>query len=92
MSRQKIAFQAKRRFREEDHYIYGGISWTAYIQQIRYPANGYHRPKGVIMGAYILGEDGFDRDFALDFAMMSHSQRLEHALASGERRAASGRP
>ena len=55
------------------------------IQQIWYPANGYHRPKGVIMGAYILGEDGFDRDFALDLAKMAHSQRLEHALASGER-------
>ena len=83
----KIAFQAKRRFWEEDHYIYGGISWTAYndIQQIWYPANGYHRPKGVIMGAYIFGEDEFDRDFALDFAKMPHSQRLEHALASGER-------
>ena len=83
----KIAFQARRRFWEEDHYIYGGISWTTYndIQQIWYPANGYHRPKGIIMGAYIFGEDGFDRDFALDFAKMSHSQRLEHALASGER-------
>ena len=83
----KIAFQAKRRFWEEDHYIYGGISRTSYhdIQQIWYPANGYHRPKGVIMGAYIFGEDGFDRDFALDFARMPFSQRLEHALASGER-------
>ena len=83
----KIAFQARRRFWEEDHYIYGGISWTTHndIQQIWYPANGYHRAKGVIIGAYIFGEDEFDRDFALSFARMSHSQRLEHALSSGER-------
>ncbi len=83
----KIAFQAKRRFWEEDHYIYGGISWTTHndIQQIWYPANGYHRAKGVILGAYVFGEDEFDRDFALRFAKMSHSQRLEHALTSGER-------
>ena len=83
----KIAFQAKRRFWEEDHDIYGGISWTAYndIQQIWYPANGYHKAKGIIMGAYIFGEDEFDRDFALEFAKMPHSQRLEHALDSGDR-------
>ena len=37
------------------------------------------------MGAYIFGEDEFDRDFALVFATMPYSQRLEHALASGER-------
>ena len=83
----KIAFQARRRFWEEDHYIYGGISWTTHndIQQIWYPANGYHRAKGVIIGAYIFGEDEFDRDFALSFARMTHSERLEHALSSGER-------
>ena len=83
----KIAFQARRRFWEEDHFIYGGISWTNHndIQQIWYPANGYHRAKGIVMGAYIFGEDGFDRDFALEFAKKSHAQRLEHALDSGER-------
>ena len=83
----KVAFQAKRRFWEEDDHIYGGISWTAYndIQQIWYPANGYHKAKGIIMGAYIFGEDGFDRDFALEFAKMPHLERLEHALSSGER-------
>ena len=37
------------------------------------------------MTVYIFGEDEFDRDFALDFATMPHSRRLEHALASGER-------
>ena len=37
------------------------------------------------MGAYIFGEDDFDRDFALEFASRSYSQRLEHALDSGER-------
>ena len=50
----KIGFQTRRRFWEDDHAIYGGISWTDQdITQIWYPANGYHREKGVVMGAYI---------------------------------------
>ena len=50
----KIAFQARRRFWEEDHAIYGGITWTDQdITQIWYPPYGYHRDRGVVMGAYI---------------------------------------
>ncbi len=48
----KVAFQAKRRFWEEDVAIYGGLFWTDNdITQIWYPCNGYHRPKGVSVGA-----------------------------------------
>ena len=50
----KIAFQADRRFWEEDQQIYGGISWTDRdITQIWYPSAGFHREKGVLLGAYI---------------------------------------
>ena len=77
----KIAFQAHRRFWEEDHAIYGGISWTDQdITQIWYPANGYHRARGVILGAYI-----WDHEPCMRFAGMSPAERLRAATAEGER-------
>jgi monoamine oxidase len=83
----KIAFQGKYRFWEEDDHIYGGISWTrpGDVMQIWYPSNGYHRRKGIIMGAYILGVSGIDRDASLRFADMSYSSRLDAAIQAGER-------
>ena len=79
----KIAFQARRRFWEEDHAIYGGISWTDQdITQIWYPAYGYHRDKGIIIGAYIWDERPGQ---GLHFARMTPSERLRAAIAEGER-------
>ena len=82
----KIAFQAPHRFWEDDDQIYGGISWTSFdeVTQIWYPANGYHRQKGVILGAYIFGEPGFGLDAAERFAAMTPNQRLDKALMYGE--------
>ena len=49
----KLAWQAKRRFWERDHAIYGSISWTnREITQVWYPSNGFHAGKGVLIGAY----------------------------------------
>ena len=77
----KIAFQARRRFWEEDHAIYGGISWTDQdVTQIWYPANGYHRDKGVLLGAYIWNEEPAAR-----FAKIPPAERLRAAMAEGER-------
>ncbi len=83
----KIAFQGKSRFWEDEDLIYGGISWTSIddVLQIWYPSNGYHRDKGIILGAYIFGVPGFDQETALRFAAMSPSQRLEAAIVAGER-------
>ena len=51
----KIAFQS-RRFWEQGHNIYGGISWTTQdITQIWYPNNGFGQANGVVVGAYLLG-------------------------------------
>ena len=76
----KVAFQAKRRFWEEDAAIYGGISWTDNdITQVWYPCNGYHRPKGVLVGAYIWG-----REPGLRYTAMPAPERLKAALAEGE--------
>ena len=77
----KIAFQARRRFWEDDHAIYGGISWTDQdITQIWYPAYGYHRANGVIIGAYI-----WNREIGLRFAGMTPEERLRVAVAEGGR-------
>jgi monoamine oxidase len=51
----KIAFQS-RRFWEQDHNIYGGISWTTQdITQIWYPNNGFGQDNGIIVGSYVIG-------------------------------------
>jgi monoamine oxidase len=77
----KIAFQAERRFWELDEAIYGGISWTTRdITQIWYPSAGLHRRKGILVGAYIWSDEVGDR-----FAALAPSERLERALADGER-------
>ena len=77
----KVAFQARRRFWEEDHAIYGGISWTDQdITQIWYPPYGYHRDKGILVGAYI-----WDEEPGLRFGAMTPAERLRAAVAEGER-------
>ncbi|MDE0059278.1 MAG: FAD-dependent oxidoreductase [Defluviicoccus sp.] len=77
----KIAFQTRRRFWEDDLAIYGGISWTGQdIAQIWYPPYGYHRDRGVILGAYIWG-----RKPGLRFQGMRPEARLAAAIAQGER-------
>ena len=76
----KLGFQAQRRFWEEDHAIYGGISWTDQdITQIWYPACGYHREKGIVLGAYI-----WDPEPGQRYADMTPSDRLQAAAAEGE--------
>lgn len=76
----KIAFQANRRFWEEDHQIYGGISWTTRdITQIWYPTNGFQTAKGVVVGAYI-----WDNEIAARLEPMSPEQRLMKAIEDGE--------
>jgi monoamine oxidase len=76
----KIAFEAQRRFWEEDEHIFGGISWTTRdITQVWYPSTGLHRSKGILVGAYIWDEDTGNR-----FAAKIPAQRLTDALADGE--------
>ena len=77
----KIGFQARRRFWEDEHAIYGGISWTDQdITQIWYPAGGFHEPKGILMGAYIWDDDAYAR-----YEAMSPARRLESAAEEGGR-------
>ena len=76
----KLAFQAKRRFWEDEH-IYGGISWTNQdITQIWYPPHGIHGDAGVILGAYAFEDGPGGR-----LTGLSPAERVEAALAQGER-------
>jgi monoamine oxidase len=77
----KIAFQANRRFWEEDDQIYGGVSWTEQdITQVWYPSTGFHGKQGVLIGAYIWSDDIAERVGALP-----PSERLGIAVRNGER-------
>lgn len=76
----KVGFQS-RRFWEDDHQIYGGISWTERdITQIWYPTSGLHQSKGIIVGAYI-----WDNDIGERWGAMTPAQRLNKAIEDGER-------
>lgn len=74
----KIAFQS-RRFWEQDHNIYGGISWTTQdITQIWYPNSGFGQNNGILVGAYIFGGS-----VGVNFANQSIQQRINSAIAQG---------
>jgi monoamine oxidase len=74
----KIAFQS-RRFWEQEHNIYGGISWTTQdITQIWYPNNGFGQNNGILVGAYIFGGPA-----GTNFASLTPQQRINTALAQG---------
>ena len=73
----KAAFQARRRFWEEED-IYGGISWmNTPSQQIWYPSHGIHQDKGIILAAYDYGG-------GMHHTMMTQQQRIESHLTDGE--------
>lgn len=76
----KIAFQS-RRFWEQDHNIYGGISWTTQdITQIWYPNQGFGRDAGVIVGAYMFGGPAGNT-----FAAQTPQQRINACITQGGR-------
>jgi monoamine oxidase len=72
----KVAFQATRRFWEQDDQIYGGISWTSRPStQVWYPSAGPQRDTGILVGAYIWSDD-----IGNAFAAKTPEQRLEDTL------------
>ena len=74
----KVAFQS-RRFWEQDHNIYGGISWTTQdITQMWYPNAGLGTANGIIVGAYIFGGTAGN-----NFANQTPQQRINAAIAQG---------
>jgi len=74
----KLAFQS-RRFWEQDHNIYGGISWTTHdITQIWYPNYGFGKANGILIGAYPFGGAAGDL-----FAAQSPGERINSSIAAG---------
>lgn len=72
----RAAFQS-RRFWEQDHSIYGGISWTNQdITQVWYPNYGFGKDTGIVLGAYI-----FDGAAGDALANLSPAQRLNTVSA-----------
>ena len=72
----RLAFQAPR-FWEENHSIFGGISWTDQeITQIWYPNHGFQSANGILLGAYIFGGSA-----GQTFTALSPQQRIDRARA-----------
>ena len=73
----RIAFQS-RRFWEQEHNIYGGITWTNQgITQIWYPNYGFGQANGIILGAYIFDGPPGDNFTARTPAQRINSTRLQ---------------
>lgn len=76
----KVAFQARRRFWETDHSIYGGISWTSQKStQLWYPSHGVHKEKCILVGAFLQTSAAGE-----EFAALSPNDRLDMALTGAE--------
>lgn len=74
----KIAFQS-RRFWEQDHNIYGGISWTTQdITQIWYPNGGFGQNDGILVGGYVFGGPA-----GTTYTNLSPQQRIDTAISEG---------
>jgi monoamine oxidase len=74
----KLAFQS-RRFWEQDHNIYGGISWTTSdITQIWYPNSDFGKPQGILVGAYPFGGAA-----GSTFTAQSPETRIDSSISQG---------
>lgn len=77
----KLGLQFKRRFWEEDDWIYGGLTITSVpeIGTISYPTWDYHAPKGVLQAYYNFGNP------ASSVSRLSLQERIEVGLAFGSK-------
>ncbi|HEX6375327.1 MAG TPA: FAD-dependent oxidoreductase [Allosphingosinicella sp.] len=78
----KVGFESRRFW--EDEGIYGGLGWTDSMNEnLLYPSDGWHGPKGVLVTAYCAGwvaQDNPDK-----FMAMSHEERFRLCRESVER-------
>ena len=77
----KIGLQMKRRFWEEDHFIYGGHIYTdmAGIGSISMPSYGWQGQKGVLLGYYAFGSE------AARISALPPKERAAFAVAAGQK-------
>ena len=70
----KVAYEAPR-FWETDDHLFGGLAWTDRLNEnIIYPSEGFHSPKGVLVAAYVAGWT--NQDNPQRFAGLSHDERF----------------
>ena len=76
----KVGLEFKRRFWEEDEWIYGGITYTDMpITQISYPSDKmFSSGSGVLLGAYGFGPTSYK------FNTLTPKERINAALAYGK--------
>jgi monoamine oxidase len=77
----KIGLQMKRRFWEEDHFIYGGHIYTDMpgIGSISLPSTGWQSQKGVLLGYYAFGSE------AARISALPPNERAAFAVAAGQK-------
>ena len=77
----KIGLQMKRRFWEEDHFIYGGHVYNDMpgIGTISLPSTGWQGDKGVLLGYYAFGTE------AIMVSAKSPPDRAKFAVAAGQK-------
>jgi monoamine oxidase len=78
----KVAFEGPR-FWETDDYLDGGLAWTDRLNEnVIYPSDNFHSPKGVLVAAYVAGWTNPDNP--QKFAALSHEERLRISRESIE--------
>jgi monoamine oxidase len=78
----KVAFESPR-FWEQDEYLYGGLAWTdRWNENIIYPSDGFGRPNGILVAAYVAGWT--NRDNPQKFAALSDAERFRISRESIE--------
>ena len=77
----KIGLQMKRRFWEEDHWIYGGHIYTddPAISTISLPSTGWQSQKGVLLGYYSFGAP------AVRLSALKPAERAAYAVSVGQK-------
>lgn len=77
----KIGLQMKRRFWEEDDFIYGGHIYNDMpgVGSISLPSTGWQGQKGVLLGYYAFGAD------AVKVSLKSPAERAAFAVAAGQK-------
>ena len=78
----KVAFESPR-FWETDDFLYGGLAWTDRLNEnVLYPSDNFHAPKGVLVAAYVAGWTNQDNPHR--FSSLSHEERLRISRESIE--------
>jgi len=78
----KVGFESPR-FWETDDFLYGGLAWTDRLNEnIIYPSDSFHAPKGVLVAAYVAGWT--NQDNPRKFSSLSDEERLRISRESVE--------